>query len=63
MGQGISAVLTYAIGVAISPVPIIAVKACEDSWPAEGGCPFSAVVAGCAGASAAVDGAVAAAAG
>jgi hypothetical protein len=30
MGQGISAVLTYAIGVAISPVPIIAVKACED---------------------------------
>ncbi len=25
MGQGISAVLTFAIGVAISPVPIIAV--------------------------------------
>ena len=25
MGQGISAVLTFAVGVAISPVPIIAV--------------------------------------
>ena len=27
MGQGISAVLTFAVGVAISPVPIIAVNA------------------------------------